>query len=286
MKKNLRRTGFTLIELLISIILMLILLSAITLIFMRTTETVAIAQARMSVYTNARYALDIMENDLLGCLSFNSGVQRFCMENGKANGAGNMPLYGVTGNHIGNAADRLIFRSTTTIGNTVQTGEITYELIPASMSIGAGGVVTGGDGTRQQTMKNAPYRPLYTLIRRARVANPTNPTVYDQMPVAADPITGAPVPVNDMELCYFVTSFNLEYYANNMNFSQLEPSYFTQASGSGAYDPLGNGQGANDGAGGAQPYRVPFVRVTLTIVDDIGERQERTISKTMWIPMG
>jgi hypothetical protein len=28
------------------------------------------------------------------------------------------------------------------------------------------------------------------------------------------------------------------------------------------------------------------VRVTLVIVDDIGERQERTIQKVMWIPQG
>jgi prepilin-type N-terminal cleavage/methylation domain-containing protein len=274
--------GFTLIELLISIILMMILLAAVTLIFLRTTDTVAVAQARVTVYTNARYALDIMENDLLGSLSFGGGGQRFCMENGKSNGAGAMPVYGVSGNHFATAADRLILRATTTVGNTVQTAEITYELIPASMAIGPAGSILPGDTTRAQTMKNAPFRPLFTLIRRARVANPTNPTVYDQMPV--DSFTN---PVNDMELCYFVTSFNLEYYAANMNFSQLEPSYFTQAAaGGGAWDPLGNGLGANDGAGGAQAYRMPYLRVTMTVVDDIGERQERTISKAMWIPMG
>ena len=63
-----RRGGFTLVELLIAIILMMILLSAITLIFMRTTDTVAISEARTTVYTNARYALDMMKNDLMGCL--------------------------------------------------------------------------------------------------------------------------------------------------------------------------------------------------------------------------
>jgi prepilin-type N-terminal cleavage/methylation domain-containing protein len=281
MKKNLRRTGFTLIELLISIILMLILLSAITLIFMRTTETVAIAQARMSVYTNARYALDIMENDLLGTVSFNGG-QRFCMENGKTNGPGAMPTYGVTGNHFATAADRFVFRATTTVANTVQTAEITYELIPGNMALGPSGAIVAGDPQRGATMRNAPYRPLFTLIRRARVANPTNPSVYDQIPV--DSFGN---PANDTELCYYVTSFNLEYYANNMTFSQLEPSYFTQAAaGGGAYDPLGNGAGGNDGFGGGTALRVPYVRVTMTIVDDIGERQERTISKAMWIPMG
>ncbi len=270
--------GFTLIELLISIILMIILLSAVTLIFMKTTDTVAIAQARITVYTNARHALDIMENDLLGTISFNGG-QRFAMENGKVTTPGGNPQYNVVGFHYSQAADKIVFRATTTIGNTVQTGEITYELIPANMALGASGVVAPGDGTRDKTLKTA--RPLYILVRRTRVANPTNPTVYDQFP-----LDSFGNPVNDTELAYYVTSFNLEYFANNMTFSQLEPSYFTTAAaGGGAYDPLGNGLGQNDGIGGTA-IRVPYVRATIIIVDDIGERQERAVSKAMWIPMG
>ena len=67
--------GFTLIELLISIALMMILVVAITMIFVNTTETVATQEARMTVYTNARYALDIMENDLLGAFGLNAPQQ-------------------------------------------------------------------------------------------------------------------------------------------------------------------------------------------------------------------
>src|SRR6185436_6486620 len=67
-------SGFTLIELLISIALMMILVVAITMIFVNTTETVAVQEARMTVYTNARYALDIMENDLLGAFGLNQPV--------------------------------------------------------------------------------------------------------------------------------------------------------------------------------------------------------------------
>src|SRR5262245_48219037 len=50
--------GFTLIEILVAIALMVILMSAVTVIFMNTTETVAGAEARTDVYNNARYALD------------------------------------------------------------------------------------------------------------------------------------------------------------------------------------------------------------------------------------
>jgi hypothetical protein len=32
--------------------------------------------------------------------------------------------------------------------------------------------------------------------------------------------------------------------------------------------------------------RVPYVRVTLVVVEDAAERQERTIQKVMWVPMG
>src|ERR1041384_980384 len=74
MKPKMRRradAAFTLIELLISIALMMILIVAVTMIFVNTTETVALQEARMTVYTNARYALDIMENDLLGAFGLN-----------------------------------------------------------------------------------------------------------------------------------------------------------------------------------------------------------------------
>jgi hypothetical protein len=35
---------------------------------------------------------------------------------------------------------------------------------------------------------------------------------------------------------------------------------------------------------GTSAYRIPAIRVTMRIVEDIGERQERTVQKVMWIP--
>src|SRR3972149_8372622 len=143
-----RRNGFTLIELLIAIILMVILLSAVTMIFMNTTQTVTRSQARTQVYTQARYAMDPFENDLLGCISFNSGQQRFCMDNGMAvmgkEGA-DYPKFGVNGNHVHGAADRLIFRTTTAVADTTQTVEVTYHLVPGNLALGPGGEVVKGD---------------------------------------------------------------------------------------------------------------------------------------------
>jgi prepilin-type N-terminal cleavage/methylation domain-containing protein len=322
-----RRThdGFTLIELLISIALMMILVVAITMIFVNTTETVATQEARMTVYTNARYALDIMENDLLGAFGLNAPKkpvvagpnptpqtyvptdhipQAFWMDNGElpaantgiADGAGVLPRLngGVDDKaHYERAGDAIGFRTVTTVGDTVQTCEVTYLLIPGdhvltSPSVGASSLINRpmtdvgpflkqGDSSHTKTART--QRPLYTLCRRVRMQNPVAPTgqppIFDQIPVVTDK-QGMKVVVQDQELCYYVVSFNLEYMANNNSFSQLAPSRFPHE------DPLGNDLGPNDAPGSA--YRVPAVRVTLRIVEDVGERQERTIQKVMWIP--
>src|SRR5262245_26848291 len=164
MKPRLRRRpqeGFTLIELLISIALMMILIVAVTMIFVNTTETVAIQDARMTVYTNARYALDIMENDLLGAFGLNEPAQpgkkgnaqggttyiptehipqAFWMDNGELpqrplpeGSIGQLPKLNAGADpkaHNERAGDAMGFRTVTTVGDTVQTCEVTYLLIP------------------------------------------------------------------------------------------------------------------------------------------------------------
>src|SRR5262245_45350790 len=160
-----RDAGFTLIELLIAVALMVLLLGAVTMIFAGTTETVAVQEARMTVFTNARYAIDIMENDLLGCLSFNPPhqappaggapqqppppsplpvvYQAVWMENGVFAAAGVLPSYNVGGPaavHTRRAGDRMSLRSTTAVGDTMQTCQVTYELIPGSKTLDANGI--------------------------------------------------------------------------------------------------------------------------------------------------
>ncbi|MBI2900647.1 MAG: hypothetical protein HYY17_10710 [Planctomycetes bacterium] len=266
----------------ISIILMMILLGAVTLIFMRTTDTVTTSEARTTVYTNARYALEVMEADVKGTLSFTSGRQRFILDNGQVGTPGNDPTYNNGANdHVGIAADRMIFRTTTTVADTLQTVEIEYCLIPASKCLTApGGVLPGtntaaGDPSKKQTigLNTGAPRPLYTLVRRVRAENP-NTGAFD-----AGPKDKSQVVVQDMELCNYIISFNVEYFANNGLYSNLQPSPCPLA------DPLGNGTGANDDKN-LTPYRIPMIRITLVIVEDTMERQERAVQKTMWIPMG
>jgi len=329
MKRQLRRRAdgaFTLIELLISIALMMILMVAITMIFVNTTETVAIQEARMTVYTNARYALDIMENDLLGAFGLNvpaqpgkkagsggptGGVtyiptehipQSFWMDNGELPRApvgestpGEMPkLNGMADAkaHQERAGDAMGFRTVTTVGDTVQTCEVTYILIPGDHALDSpapkasstinkppgdvSSLLQRGDTGRNRTVSS--NRPIYTLVRRVRLQNPTQTTgvpVFDLIPVVTDR-QGNTVVIQDQELCYYVVSFNLEYLSSGRTFSQLSPSPFPHD------DPIGNDQGVNDTPGTA--YRVPAVRVTMRVVEDVSERQERTIQKVMWIP--
>jgi prepilin-type N-terminal cleavage/methylation domain-containing protein len=282
-----KRKGFTLIELLISIVLMIILLSAVTMVFIHTTETVTVSQARSQVYTEARRAADMLEEDLLACFPF-TGAQEFTMDNGTGSLQGNVaaePRPG-GGGHATNAADKLSFIATTLVGTTHQSARITYFLLPGHKALDSVGNVEEGDhdfGRTQQTPQFPQGRPLYTLIRRVLILNPAT-SRYDQRPVDQ---LGKPVP--DMELCRFITSFNLEYYSSNLGYSQLDPSPFqSTVTPGGKNDPLGNGLGENDGEGSeeAVPIRIPAIRITLTIVEDRTARQERMIQKIIAIPMG
>ena len=308
---------------------MMILVAAITMIFVNTTETVAVQEARMTVYTNARYALDIMENDLLGAFGLNmplppgkkpggpggtsGGVtyvpgehvpQAFWMDNGDVpmgggggipDGAGELPkLNGAVDAkaHSERAGDAMGFRTVTTVADTIQTCEVTYLLIPGdhvldSPAVGASSTINkpvgdigkflqNGDSSHTKTART--MRPLYTLVRRCRMQNPAQAAglpVFDLIPQVKDK-QGNLVTVQDQELCMYVVSFNLEYMASNRAFSQLGPSPFPHN------DPLGDDLGPNDQPNTA--YRVPAIRVTMRIVEDVGERQERTIQKVMWLP--
>lgn len=287
-----REGGFTLIELLISIALMVMILFAITLVFAKTTETVAIQEARTTVYTNARYALDILENDLMGCLPFDPPplpippapgaakppqvpIQAFWMENGFAV-AGQMPSK-ISGGHDKQAGDMLSFRATTTVADTLQSVQVTYMLIPGNKVLDPAGGLQAGDPTHEKTARTE--RGLFTLVRQVRGPQKADPRIWSER-VKIRPkgsLTEEDVP--DQELCHYILSFNLEYLSNNLTFSQLDvPGPFDRS------DPLGDNGGRNDAEGTA--VRMQAVRVTMVIVEDVGERQERTIQKVMWIPQG
>jgi hypothetical protein len=310
-----RSGGFTLLELLIAIALMMILITAMTMIFVNTTEVVAVQEARMTVYTNARYAMDVVKNDLSGMISVNaaslSGVgavaqglnkgggpaggaggstvipflkntQSFWMENGVIPEPGTEPRYNTTGDvkgHVERAADRMSFRCTTTVADSIQTVEVMYYLVPSDHVIEHGDAtsfparIVKGDSLHKQTART--QRGLYTLVRRVRAAHGQDPAKFSLYPRVKDRVTGLQVEVPDQELCHYVVSFNIEYLSSTRTFSQLDPSPCPRT------DPLGDGQGANDLL---TPYRIPALRVTLVVTEDFAERQERVVQQTIWLP--
>jgi prepilin-type N-terminal cleavage/methylation domain-containing protein len=295
-----RARGFTLIELLIAVALMCILLAAVTMIFAGTTETVATQEARMTCYANARYALDIMENDLMGCYGVNSGqpikplpkegyqlpplptskggAQRFWMENGVLVNPGMNPSYNLPGGHTDKAGDRICFRTTTGVGTSLQTVEVTYYLMPGNMALDQQGNPTNGDQSHKQTVRT--QRGLYTLVRKIMTHDPKDPdpTRYTLVPTVKDPATGSMIQAPAEELCHYVVGFNIEYFAQNQTYSQLDPSPCPSSNPiTDQVDSQGNPMGPQ--------YRIPSLRVTLDIVEDVGERQERIIQKVMAIPM-
>ncbi len=309
-----RPQGFTLIELLIAIALMMILVSAVTMIFVNTTEVIAVQSARMTVYTNARYAMDVIKNDLSGMTSvsaavlsgvgassqgnkkggpaggaggstvlpFLKGSQSFWMENGYITEPGMDPTYNRGGDykmHTERSADRISFRSTTTVGDTVQTAEVMYYLVPSDHVIEHGDAgafpakILKGDSTHKSAART--QRGLYTLVRRTRVSLGQDPTKFTQYARVKDRVTGQMVEIPDQELCHYVLSFNIEYLSSTRTFSQLDPSPCPRS------DPLGDNLGANDLL---TPYRIPALRVTLVLTEDFAERQERVLQQTIWLP--
>jgi prepilin-type N-terminal cleavage/methylation domain-containing protein len=313
MTRQARARGFTLIELLIAIALMMILITAITMIFVNTTEVVAVQEARMTVYTNARYAMDTIRNDLMGMTSVNAavlsgpgsvqqggkggpaggagggtvlpfmrGAQSFWMENGFIPSPGTEPTYnrgGAAKLHIENAADRICFRTTTTVADTIQTVEVMYYLLPSDKVIDHGDATTfpakilPGDSTHRHTATT--QRGMNTLIRRIRANTMQDAQNFGQYARVKDRVSGLTVEVPDQELCHYVVSFNIEFLASTRVFSQLDPSPCPRS------DPLGDGMGANDLM---TPLRIPALRMTLVVTEDFAERQERVIQQTFWLP--
>ncbi len=250
-----RRDGFTLIELLIAMILTVLVLAALALIFNASTETVNIGEARIDVYTQARYAVDRVQTDLLGCMNFNDGRQSFILENGFVpDPRQDQPWK----KHVIMASDWMSFRTISMVGDSTAQCQVEYRLRPYS------------DTTRLKGVRS--QRPIFVLVRKLRLPNPSSPRNFDQ---PATDSTGNVL--EDEEVAHFVTAFNIEYYCETGKYAQLEPSPC------GSADPLGDGQGGNDTT---TPIRIPKLRLTMQIVDDAGERQERTIVRDLWIPTG
>ena len=71
--------GFTLIELLVAIALATILVSTVVTIFHGSTDIFKTSESRITIYGNARAAMDILARDLSSMLPLDGGQQRMCI---------------------------------------------------------------------------------------------------------------------------------------------------------------------------------------------------------------
>jgi prepilin-type N-terminal cleavage/methylation domain-containing protein len=76
-----RSRGFTLIELLVAVGLMVILISAVVLVFARSTQVFATAESLMKIFQNARAAMNIMGREIGSALPLDSENQKFIICN-------------------------------------------------------------------------------------------------------------------------------------------------------------------------------------------------------------
>ena len=107
-----------------------------------------------------------------------------------------------------------------------------------------------GKAGRSTTTKTK--RQLYILRREARDADGQE--------------------LDSVALCHYVLSFNIEVYdRNSRSFKQLSETSYNY--------PIGDKTPVNE--------KLPLgLRVTLRVIANAAERQERIISRVIWIPMG
>jgi prepilin-type N-terminal cleavage/methylation domain-containing protein len=248
---NSRRTtrgGFTLIELLVAISLMVILVGSIVMIFNSSVQTVKISEARIRIQNSGRAALEHLARDVTSMLPMEGGSQRFWInddgENSDVNSAER---------HYVGARDSIGFRAVTHVNGTLQPVRVMYRL------------VYDVDPSRRTSVpkvinnKLVAGQTLYVL--RKEVLNLDGTFMKDSLGRDLQPI----------ELCYYVTSFNLEYLASisNSAIGQQVAGSFSQI----APDAQGSVLGPFPGPRSTQlrPDNLAPIPGTVTLVNPMGE---------------
>lgn len=299
--------GFTLIELLVATGLMVILVTAIAILFHHTTDVVKVNEARIHVFSNARAAIDWLQKDLAGCLPVSGGqqafglAQNFVPDNGGPAGTTN----GETMTH-GNpgATDAVLFNATTMMAGSVQPVRILYCLRRDSdWSTSSGG--TAGLSSTVRT-----DRPLYSLMRYVypltavitgnSVPSPSDPPHPPCSRTVSHGVASTPCP-NHLPrpcacdaLCEYVLSFNIEVYSRSGSFAApggAETARYWQLNQSGhpfrasaniSSPPYLIGDAHTPQPGEGLPRAL---RITMRVCDGAAERTERLVSRVVWIPM-
>jgi prepilin-type N-terminal cleavage/methylation domain-containing protein len=247
---TIRRTtrGFTLIELLVAIALMVILVGSIVMIFNSSVQTVKISEARIRIQNSARAALDHLARDVSSMLPMEGGSQRFWMNDDGENSSITAPE-----RHYVGARDSIGFRSVTHVNGILVPVRVMYRL------------VYDADPSRRKSVEKVINSKLVAgsglYVLRKEMLNLDGTVIKDTLGRDLQPI----------ELCYYVTSFNLEYMASisNTQIGQQVAGSFSQIAPDARSSLLGPFPGPR--VTQLRPDNLDPIPGTVTLVNPMGE---------------
>lgn len=301
--------GFTLIELMVAIGLATILVGTVAMIFYGSTDIFKTSESRITIYGNARAAMDVMARDISSMLPRDSGQQRMYIWNGGTS----------EGNDRGNpATDTIQFRAIVPVNSTRhgnQAPPAGQLASPTLMTVHVLYSLRLDDdpeilGITNQTNATATGRPLYVLRKRlfdvATLGAQGTVAPAAGFPAAGDALDGANPNLYADEtgdLCHYVLSFNLEWI-HSACAAPAGPGwhpapYPISAPTAYVIGGVALNSPAQPAAGTAPTMPIGYltnvppvagplpqaIRVTLRVAEGAGVKQERIISRVIWIPL-
>lgn len=295
--RNRRDSGFTLMELLVAVGLMVMLMTAIVLIFFRSADVMKIGDARIQIYENARAAIDVVASDVQNALPVDGGQQRLWMENFARPVVGTVPV----GNDVDGALDYIGLVTVTTAPTTGPTASRELRTVYVEyflMNDEDAETSFAGAGYMEAQRSN---RRIYVLKRRLWTVGTATSLVqlvtqqlagvpiFSPMPSPTILSVGAGLPPNlvlleEGDLCHWVVGFNIEVYYDDTPADPNGPGKWVELSASGhpytkTIMPVGDNVGTD-------PVFPRKLRITMRIIEGAGERQERMFQREIWAPLG
>ncbi|MBI5365673.1 MAG: prepilin-type N-terminal cleavage/methylation domain-containing protein [Planctomycetes bacterium] len=290
--------AFTLIELLVAIGLATILVGTVAVIFHGSTDIFKTSESRIAIYGNARAAMDVLARDISSMLPRDGGQQRLVITNRclpphleNATAPGTIVSH-QGGNRADPALDVIQFRAiipinstgppanTTLPSPTLTTVHVMYGLRPDDdpeiLSTTASTTTTSGRNL--YVLRKRVYNP--TLIGGAGTQDPNGANI-DARPPAAPYAASAYIDESG-DLCHFVLSFNIEWIHNN----QAATVAGAPPAGCWQLGSLGTLAAPIGAAATVAPNLMPqALRFTLRVAEGASVRQERVITRVVWVPL-
>ncbi|MBI3097464.1 MAG: type II secretion system protein [Planctomycetes bacterium] len=281
--KRRRQKAFTLIELIVAIGLMIILVGAVAMIFYRCVEVFKVAEARTIIYTNARAACDKIAQDLAGTLPITPNalttaqLQHFRMGSGPppsdalvGRDSSWMPNYAPATDSLPLTlgSDWMVFNTVTSFDGVVQVVRVSYFL------------TLDPDPAKRTAARTT--RPIYVLWRMVRKTTTGGGLTARTSPIEVPALmtTGSPpVPVPGLpsDMCHYVAQFRLDW---------SPPAGASPAAPQSGYHAVETQSFESDAQSQATRYLPTSIRIRMRLIEDSQERQERLITRVIWLPMG